>query len=598
MVGLLAGAALLLAGAAALPSTPVTPQTDTLDPSTGYAEDAIVEARGLCCGNGIALDPEDPSTLFVNHAALDRIDRIDVETGEVQAVADETDRDDQEIVTPDDIWIDPKTGDKYVTEILVNGVRKIAPDGTRTRVTTGIGDGAAHPNAVTGIHEEGELRLFISMVNFDPEAKTGIWEVDPDGVVPPRPVYGAVGGQTVYGQGLRAPNAFEFGPDGEELFVPESYGGRVLAVDVDAHTARTVYEPETSGPQDIRPNGIAVRFAQDGSLLYAEQDTGRLLRLDPSADAATQEPEVVAQLSPGIDGIAPHPDGRIFTSNFRRGGIAEIGPDGEVSHLYDRGLNLPNGHARLDDGRVAVGDLGSLSVVEPDTGEITRPKEFIRDDFDITIGTATTGGCDVYATGFFRGTLQHVDVCNPEKPHTEILPRRTFVAAWDMVPDGDSLWVTDSDGTVWHVTGVDGAAQADARPFSGGFQTPTGIAIAGDQLYVAESDGDRVTVLDKATGRPTETIAGLDEPEGLAVDPCDGSLLVVEAGAGNLTRIHTNGTRSTVATGLATDIRGVDAVPVLNYFADVSVGDQGDILVTTPEDGAMTRLTPTSPPAC
>lgn len=593
---MLAAGALVAAGAS-LGST----GTDLADPPTaqeaaqGYVEERIVGPRPVCCGNGIALHPDDPSKLYVNHAALDKIDLVDVNTGEIQAVADESDADSEEIVTPDDIWIDPQTGDKYVTEILANGVRKIEPDGTRERISVGFGDGSAHPNAITGLREPGgELRLFVSMVKFDPTARTGIWEVDPEGVVPPRLVYGAAGGQAVYGEGLRAPNAMAFGPDGEELFVPESYGGRVLAVDVDNHTARTVYEPETHGPQDIRPNGIAVRFDQDGSLLYAEQDTGRLLRLDPDATAATQTPEVVAKLQPGIDGIAPHPDGRIFVSNFRFGGIAEVAPDGSVSQLYDLALNLPNGHARLDDGRVAVGDLGSLSVVDPTDGSIERPKQFIRDNFDITIGTATTGGCDVYATGFFRGTIQHVDVCQPDEPHSEIVPRRTFTAAWDMVPDGDSLYVTDAAGTVWHVTGVDGGAEADARPLSGGFQTPTGIALHDGQLYVAESDADRVTVLNASTGAPVDHIRGLDEPEGVAVDPCDGSLLAVEAGSGELTRVLPDGGRETVATGLATDVRGVDVVPVLNYFADVSVGASGDILVTTPGDGGLTRYTPQS----
>lgn len=562
-----------------------------------YAEDRIVGPRPFCCGNGIALHPDDPGRLYVNHAALDRIDVVDVSTGEVTPIATEDDPDAEEIVTPDDLWIDPETGDVYVTEILANGVRKIAPDGTRTRVMAGFGDGSAHPNAITGLRRPGtELRLFVSMVSFEPDSRTGIWEVDPRGVVPPRLVYGAAAGRTVFERGMRAPNAFAFGPDGEELFVPESYGGAVWAVDVDAHTARPVYRPETHGVADTRPNGIALRFDTDGSILYAEQDTGRLLRLDPSADADSQTPEVVAELHPGIDGIAPHPDGRIFLSNFRFGGISVVHPDGDVSQLYDLALNLPNGHARLDDGRVAVGDLGALAVVEPETGEIARPKQFIRDDFDIAIGVGTTGGCDVYATGFFRGALQHVDVCDPGTRHTEIVPRRTFVAAWDIAPDEGALWVSDAAGSVWHVTGVHGASPAEARPLPAAFANPTGIALADGRLYVSESAGDRVRILDPETGLPTGTIEGLATPEGVAVDPCDGSVLVVEAERGELTRVRPDGGRETVTDGLATDIRGVSVVPVVNFFADVSVGESGRILVTTPADGSLTRLVPTGRP--
>ncbi len=558
----------------------------------GYVVDYLVPPRPLCCGNGVTLSGD---TLLMNHAALDGISKIDVGSASITRFAGEDDADTQELVTPDDIWRDPVTGDLYVTEILVNGVRRIAPDGTRTRVMQGFGDGVAHPNAITGLRAPGgPLRLFISMVQFEPGSKTGIWEIDPAGLLPPRLVYGAAGGQVIFGHGMRAPNAMAFDPSGRELFVPESYGGAVWAIDVDAHTARKVFDGASPSA-----NGIALRFARDGSILYAEQNSGRLLRLDP-AGPSTQVPTVIAQLDPGIDGIAQHADGRIFLSNFRFGGLSVVLPDGSVQQMFARGMNLPNGIVEIRDAggdvnpqpakTFAVGDVGSLALVDAQTGAITRPKQFIRDDFDIAVGVGTTFGCDVYATGFFRGTLQKVDVCNPALPHTEVVPRKLFVAPWDVMgPTLASLFVTDAaTGIVWDIRYQ--SQPVIATPFAAGLVNPTGITWnGGTQVFVAESGAGQIRVYNRFSGELTGLLPGFDEPEGLAFTR-SGHLLVVEAGSGRLTRVDGDGNRSTLLDGLATRIRGVAAVPVLNFFADVTVAADGTILVTSPLDGSITRL--------
>ncbi len=539
--------------------------------------------RPLCCGNGVALQGD---RLFMNHAALDRISRINVDTRSIKVLASERDPDDEELVTPDDLWIDRKTGDIYVTEILVNRVTRISPDGTRTTIVAGFADGTAHPNAITGLRRKGEdLRLFITMVSFEPDSKTGIYEIDPQRRFPPRLVYGAAGGQVIYGHGMRAPNAMEFDRRGRRLYVPETYGGNVYAVDVDEHTARLVYRGRSK-----TTNATAVRFARDGSLLYAEQSSGRLLRLDPKGPAS-QEPEVIARLNPGIDGIAEHRDGRIFLSNFRFGGLSVVHNSGRVSQLFRLSLSLPNGVTPLEDGRIAVADLGSLALVNPnrERRRLSRPKQFLRDNFDIAVGVATTGGCDVYATGFFRGTLQHVDVCEPSKPHTEIVRRRTFVAAWDIAARDSELWVTDATGSVYHVTGVNGADQARARLLLSGLANPTGIAIGDGVLYVSESDGDQIRRIDPVTGATTGVITGLDEPEGLAVE-ADGSIVVVEAGAGQLVRVRPDGEREVVLHDLKTNIRGIGPLAFVNFYSDVALTARGDILVTLPKKGSLLEV--------
>jgi len=549
--------------------------------ASGPVVRTVVGPRALCCTDGIAYMF---GSLYVNQAALDQIVRIDLKTNKITTIANESDAALDQIVTPDDVWADPQTGDLYVTEILAGGIRKITSDGSRSRVLAGFQDEFAFPNSITGLRKTGQtgLRLFFSLIQFEPGRHAGIWEYDPQAFppTPPTLVYGAVGKDDVYGEGLDA-EAFQFDPDGKELYVPSTYGGKVLAINVDSHRARTVWDGDGG-------NGIAVRFSKDGSLLYADQASGRILRLDPYGDAR-QTPTLVAQLAPGIDGIAEVPDGRIFTTNFQRGGLDVVETDGTTHPFVARSLDLPMGIAPLADGRIAVADLGSVAYVGDN--QIARPQMFIRDDLDIALGVAVRGACDVYATGFFRMVLQHVNACDPKQKRTEVVPRNSFVVPGDVAIMGDQAWIADEAGVVWRVSGLNGAQPASGVALVPGvFAGPSGIAVAPGALYVSENLTGDVRVVDPTTGAVQKVLTGFDGPEGLALD--HGSLLVMEENGRRLTRVDlATGAHSTVVDGLATKIRGISAVPVLNYYADVAVASDGTIYVSLPATGELLAIT-------
>ena len=87
---------------------------------------------------------------------------------------------------------------------------------------------------------------------------------------------------------------------------------------------------------------------------------------------------------------------------------------------------------------------------------------------------------------------------------------------------------------------------------------------------------------------------GLSFPEGLAVD-LDGSLLVVESGAGRLSRIDLEtGTVSTVVNGLELGLPGVPGYPPTNGFNGVAVGPSGYMYVTGDIANVLYRFKPTS----
>jgi glucose/arabinose dehydrogenase len=89
---------------------------------------------------------------------------------------------------------------------------------------------------------------------------------------------------------------------------------------------------------------------------------------------------------------------------------------------------------------------------------------------------------------------------------------------------------------------------------------------------------------------PRVVAAGLAAPEGLAV-AADGSLLVVESGAGRLSRIDlATGRISTVADGLALGTQGIPGAPPTWDFNGVAVGPSGAIYVTGDRANVLYRF--------
>jgi sugar lactone lactonase YvrE len=93
-----------------------------------------------------------------------------------------------------------------------------------------------------------------------------------------------------------------------------------------------------------------------------------------------------------------------------------------------------------------------------------------------------------------------------------------------------------------------------------GLGVPAGLAATDDDLWVGDWATGRVLQLvadGQPLARPRVVAEHLAAPEGLAVGP-DGSLLVVESGAGRLSRIDLRtGRVSTVADGLALGAQGI-----------------------------------------
>jgi NHL repeat len=79
---------------------------------------------------------------------------------------------------------------------------------------------------------------------------------------------------------------------------------------------------------------------------------------------------------------------------------------------------------------------------------------------------------------------------------------------------------------------------------------PHALAVAADgRLLVSDSGNNRIIAVEPTTWAVTTIAGGLRSPLGMALE-ADGDPLVVEYGAGRLTRVRLQGSTETVASGL------------------------------------------------
>ncbi len=204
-----------------------------------------------------------------------------------------------------------------------------------------------------------------------------------------------------------------------------------------------------------------------------------------------------------------------------------------------------------------------------------------------------------------------------------VLSNSTTVSIWD--PDADRLVarfegfkecidaVSYGDDIIVSQYGTGSvlrfhpAAPDDRTTIATGLDEPAGLAVQGDDLYVADRSGTLFQILDDGdTVEPPRPVAGeLAGPEGIAAAE-DGTLYVVEEDAGRVTHVDPQtGTVTSVADGLALsglERRALGDSTTIGSLSGVTVGNgalfvsdyQGNRVYRIDEDGSWPRLTPST----
>ncbi len=493
----------------------------------------LVKGSPIHGANGLAFDSQD--RLHIASVMGREITVMDPRTGKI------LDRlgPDVGVETPDDITFGPLGSvyqdDIFWTAIFTGEVGRLSPDGTKTTV------GQVFPgvNPITFSHDN---RLFVAHDFF---GYAGLFEIDPDGSNQP----------TLMDPNFYNLNAFDFGPD--HLLYGPIYQEKILRIDVDSGPPPLWFE-DLLDPF----SSAAIKFDSQGRLFALNLD--RVVQIDPETGTF----EEVAHVGPGLDNLAFDSRGRLYVSSFLSGAIYRILPSGRARVLSRGGMIAPGGVAIMPRGRgrdsVVVADGFSFRKFDARTGRPGPVEEVFGN-----AQTVAPYGDDLLVSGWFSNS---VEVRDGETLHLLNGPHLFNIPLNAIGFQGDMAVAELGSGSV-----VDG----NHVPIATGFFVPTGLAAAGSDLWMADwAMGAVFQIVDDGIPVTIPVASGLVQPEGLAVNT-DGSLLVVEAGAGRLSRIDpASGEVTVIAEGLELGAQGVPGYPPTWMFNGVAVGSSGHIYVT------------------
>jgi sugar lactone lactonase YvrE len=534
----------------------------------GYEIVELVRGAALHGANGIYFGPD--GNLYVAVVAGNEIVALDPSNGEIVARFGP----DQGVLSPDDLVFGPD-GSMYWTDIMVGEVGRLAPDGTVTKqfVAPGV-------NPIT-FDEEG--RLFVAL-DFQGD---GLLELDPELIDPPRPIVVAT-------EAVPFPlgflNGFDFGPDGR-LYGPLFAVGIVISIDVDSCTATS--DPWNDCDLQVVATDFVVpaaaKFDPSGRLHVVDQ-SGEVFRVDALTGAKTR----IATLQPGLDNLAFDDSGNLFVSSADFGWVAQIEGNGQARYLTRGGMIAPQGVAVLpgpdDRERPFVADLFRMYEVDGRSGqELAIYKgHLVPVPGELTLTTPLTVSVDgdhLVVSSWFGSAVQVWD------PHTDtVLEHYGSPAPLNAIRFQDDLVVADLllGGIVW------ASDHGMVLPMDGeNVFLPAGLATDGERLWVGDWATGIVWQLTFDGREVVSTVpvaSGLAQPEGLALD-LDGSLLVVETGARQLSRVDlTSGAVSVVAEGLDVGVPALEGLPPTWFFDGVAVGPSGAIYISESGRNVLTRI--------
>ncbi|OKH44489.1 hypothetical protein NIES2101_28400 [Calothrix sp. HK-06] len=466
--------------------------------------------------NGLNFDAQ--GQLYVGSVLDQKIYQVNVETGEYQTFID------RPFGQADDLFFTP-SGQIFYTALFSGEVRTLdSVTGNFKTIANGI-------PAVNPIAQNASGRIFVgqslSLQN------TGLYEIDPTGLTPPRLILNQPG-----------LNAFEFGSDGL-LYSPLQFTGEIVKINVDTGATQKV----ASGL--VSPT--AVKFNSKGELFALDAATGQVVQIN-TTNGQTRS---VAQLQPGLDNLAFSPNDLLYASNYVDSDINEVNTQtGTVRKVVQSGgLAIPGGIAVYGNS-LYVADTFSYRVLDRETGAIQETARIIATPVQTPL-TVSVNDQNAIVSSWFSGVVQRLN-----RETGDVLDTYTgFSVPYDAIElsDGSILVADCANGQLTQILDKTGS---NRRIVASGLLCPTGLARVSDEsVLVTEFLGNQLSRVNLTTGERQVVATNLSSPEGIAYSP-DGIAVVALTGTQSLRAIDINtGNGVTLLSNLPIGLQGFSGGP-------------------------------------
>lgn len=389
-------------------------------------------------------------------------------------------------------------------------------------------------------------------------------------------------------------NGLRTGPDGR-IYVAQVTGSQISALDLATGRLETV---SAKGGDIIAPDDVA--FDADGNLYATEVMDGRV-----SVRATDGTTRVLRDDIPSANGITFHA-GRLFVGECREGGrLMEFDLAGGAPRVLLENVPSPNAMEVGPDGLLYFPVMGANEIwrIDPDGGT----PEVVAAGLGVPDSVKFDADGHLISTQVASGQVLRIDPRNGEQTllaqlspgldNCTFADGRLFVSNFtgeitEILPEGSRAllpgglnWPLDltvgtdghlyvADGTYFYRVGPDGALQTVAMLFSPGYPGfLRGVISSGPGEFIVTTAADTVARFrpDGVDGEVSDVLAGgIDQPYGVAQAP-DGSVLVVEQGAGRLLSVR-DGVVDVLASGLDTPVDvtlGPDGAPLVSVASAV-----------------------------
>ncbi len=498
-----------------------------------YTAELLVPGTPLrgCCGMAF----HDDGSILVGNVQSARISRLDPSTGGVSVHVDFQ----RGVLGVDDITSDGQgtCWTSCATGLGGESVFRIEKSGRARAIYSGI----AGANGIQFDRRTG--RLFVGQFI----AGNGLYEIDPHGRTPARLITKA----------FASTNAMDFDREGHLLVTVA--GGRIARVNPDtgAWTLLDVSFPHNS----------ALKVGPDGEIYVSGYSEGSGMLWRVSEDGRSMH--VLSQgVLPPLDNLLLAPGHRLFVSSLRDASVMELDlADGcrvvrSFSPLGTPGITS----MAADGGRLYVNDGLSVRRLDRAARALvpTAGSYYARNGFPLP-------GCLRFGPGgaLYLASGYQFPMANGADGRIHVVDTGDFgcrplnAGTYQGVRMPSALWLDAGAAYVaeflsGEVVSLDLGGDETRRAVAGrSLLGPLGVVACGGTLYVAESLGQRISLVDLASGRQDVLVAaGIGRPTALDLGP-DGRLLAIDANGGRLLAID----RDTGATCAIAD--GLPVYPVL-----------------------------------